>query len=96
MGEKVLTTKTGILLASEGLYLDPNLAAKKYTTANPSTSTVLSITHSLNNWFPTVSIWDTSSHTLVLAGVQSTSADTISIEFGSAPSVGQYTITVVG
>ena len=90
------SSKNGILLASEGLYLDPNLAAKKYTTANPSTSTVQSITHSLNNWFPTVSIWDTSSHTLVLAGVQATSADTISIEFGSAPSVGQYTITVVG
>ena len=90
------SSKNGILLAAEGLYLDPNLAAKKYTTANPSTSTVQSITHNLNNWYPTVSIWDTSSHALVLAGVQSTSADTISIEFGSAPSVGQYTITVVG
>ena len=89
-------TGGGIVVASDGIKVDPNNVPKKYTTANPSTALVQGITHGLGTWYPTVSIWDNGSKSLVLAGVTATSADSISVEFGTAPSVGQYTITVVG
>lgn len=89
-------TGGGIVVASDGIKVDPNNVPKKYTTANPSTALVQGITHNLNTWYPTVSIWDNGSKNLVLAGVTATSADSISIEFGSAPTAGQYQITCVG
>lgn len=89
-------TSGGILVASDGIKVDPNTVPKKYTTSNTGTSLVQGITHNLNTWYPNVSVWDTGSKSLVLVGVTATSADSISVEWGVAPTVGQYQITVVG
>jgi hypothetical protein len=86
----------GLIAASGGASVDPNVVARKFTGTVPSGSTVAGITHNLNTFRPTVSIWDTAANTMVLAGVTATSANAISIEFASAPASGQYAVTVVG
>jgi hypothetical protein len=82
----------GILAPSGGIQRDPNLIPGKFLGTVPGGSTVAGITHNLNTTSPIVSIWDTASNALVLAGVTVTSANAISIEFASAPTTGQYRI----
>lgn len=86
----------GILAPSGGLQRDPNVVPGKFIATLPGGSTVVGVTHNLNNSYPNVTIWDTTSNTLVLAGVTSTSANSVSIEFASAPATGQYRVQVIG
>jgi hypothetical protein len=86
----------GLVAASGGASVDTTIIPKKFTGTVPSGSTVAGVTHGLNTFRPQVSIWDTASNTMVLAGVTATSANAISIEFNSAPSSGQYAVAVVG
>jgi hypothetical protein len=86
----------GILAPSGGIQRDPNLIPGKFLGTVPGGSTVAGITHNLNTTSPIVSIWDTASNALVLAGVTVTSANAISIEFASAPTTGQYRICCIG
>lgn len=86
----------GLVATSGGASVDPNVVARKFTGTVPSGATTAGVTHNLNTFRPQVSIWDTASNTMVLAGVTATSANAISIEFASAPASGQYAVTVVG
>jgi hypothetical protein len=91
-----VVTGGGVINGSSGLSADPNVVARKFVGAVPSGSTIAGITHNLNTSTPIVSIWQTGSNTLVLAGITVTTSNSISIEFNSAPSSGQYTVCVVG
>lgn len=86
----------GILAPSGGLQRDPSIVPGKFVGTVPSGSTVAGVTHGLNTTSPIVSIYDTGSNNLVLAGVTVTSANAISIEFNSAPATGQYRVVCIG
>ena len=92
----VATTGKGLVNTSTGLQTDPNVTPSKFIGTVPAGNTVAGITHNLNTTTPVVSIWDTGSNTLVLAGVTVTSANAISIEFSSAPAAGQYKVCCLG
>lgn len=85
----------GVIVTSTGIAADTTILPRKFVGTVPAGSTVVGITHNLNSYNPVVSIWQTGSNTLVLAGVTATSANAISIEFASAPSLGQYTVIVM-
>lgn len=92
-------TKTlggGINVTSTGLSADPNWIPRKYVNAVPPGSVNAVINHNLSNANPQVSIWDVATGSLVLAGVQSTGPNTLTIEFASAPSTNQYKVCVIG
>lgn len=89
-------TGGGVNSGSSGLSVDANVVVKKFLGTVPSGSTVAGITHNLNTTSPVVSIYDTASGVLVLAGVTITTANAISIEFASAPASGQYRVVVHG
>jgi hypothetical protein len=86
----------GILAPAGGIQRDPNVVPAKFLGTVPAGATVAGITHNLNTTSPIVSIWDTGSNTLVLAGITVTSANAISIEFASAPTTGQYRVCCIG
>lgn len=86
----------GVLSTVSGLQRDPNVIPAKFVTAVPAGSTVVGITHNLNTTVPLVAVYQTGSNTLVLVGVTVTSANSISLEFNSAPATGQYNCVVIG
>lgn len=86
----------GLQASGAGASVDPTVVARKFVGTVPSGSTVAGITHGLNTTRPQVTIWDTASGNMVLAGVTSTGVNSISIEFASAPASGQYAVCVVG
>lgn len=86
----------GVLSTSSGLAIDPNIIPSKFVGTVPAGSTVAGITHNLNTTSPIVAIYDTGSNTLVLAGITIVTANSISIEFASAPASGQYRVCVIG
>jgi hypothetical protein len=92
----VTQTGGGLINGVNGLAADPNVTPRKFVGSVPAGSTVAGVTHNLNTTTPVVSIWQTGSNTLVLAGVTVTSANSISIEFSSAPATGQYLVCVIG
>ena len=69
---------------------------KKYTTTlGASTSQI--ITHNLNTRDVTLSIRETNSpYAQVVADVEFTSVNTVTVKTAVAPIAGQYTITIVG
>lgn len=87
-------TGGGLQVASGGVSVDPNSVPRKYFQTVPA-SNPAGITHNLNSSHPQVSIWDTGSNTLVLAGISATTANSISIEFASTPATGQYVVSVM-
>lgn len=86
----------GLMNGTPGLAVDPNVVLRKFIGTVPAGNTVAGITHNLNTTSPIVSIWDTGSNTLVLAGVTVVTANSISIEFNSAPASGQYRVAICG
>lgn len=77
----------------------PSNLAKKYSqvlTGDGSTS-FFEINHNLNVLYPTVSVWDVSSATLVVVEVIHDNANFLAIQLPTAPANGQnYQVTVVG
>lgn len=86
----------GVLSTVSGLQRDPNVVPAKFVTAVPGGATVVGLTHNLNTTTPVVAVYATGSNTLVLCGVTITSANSISLEFNSAPATGQYNCVVIG
>jgi hypothetical protein len=86
----------GVLAGAGGLALDTAVAVKKVLGTVPSGSTIAGITHNLNNLSPKVVIYDVASNTEVMAGVTATSANAVSIEFGTVPATGQYRFMIIG
>lgn len=89
-------TGQGLTNTVNGLAPDTNLMVRKVSGTIPSGSTVVGITHNLNNTSPVVSIYDTGSNVMVWAGVTASTANSVSIEFASAPAAGQYRYAIIG
>lgn len=85
---------SGLISSAAGLYIDPSTVSRKYAQAVPSGNTLVTVTHNLGTYQPSVDVWDTTTNTLVLVGVSALTANSIQLEFASAPASGQYVVKV--
>ena len=75
-----------------------NAVGLKYSTAiGNGSATSFVVTHNLNTRDAIVSIRETASpYAQVMADIEMTSVDTLTIDFATAPTSSQYTVTVIG
>lgn len=74
-----------------------NTKARKFTAAvGNGTATTFNVTHNFNTLDTTASLRETSSGSWVIADIQTVDANTIKIVFATAPTSGQYKLTVTG
>lgn len=90
-------TGGGLQVSSSGIGVNRSTTPQWFSGVLPA-STSSAITHNLNNPFPQVTIWDTSVSPpqIVLAPVQATTANEITVFFNSTPASNQYWVTCVG
>ncbi|AON96986.1 virion structural protein [Mycobacterium phage Tonenili] len=86
----------GVQVVTGGLQLDPNVAARKFSTDVPAGSTVVTINHGLNTLDVSATFRDKASGDAVLVGWRPTGVNTISVEFDSPPAAGQWRCVVIG
>jgi hypothetical protein len=87
----------GVQVASGGFSIDPAVGVRKAVGTVPSTgSTIVQITHNLNNLAPWPVIVDTASGNIVDLGCTVINANIVSCEFASPPASGQYRYMIVG
>lgn len=87
---------TGVTVTSAGVGIDSTMIPSKYVGGVPAGLTVATVTHNLNTTSVMVQVIEVSSGSGVLVGWAVTGVNTISLEFSSAPAVGQWRIIVVG
>jgi hypothetical protein len=91
----------GVLAVAGGFQLDPNVSARKFSATSgsagfPSGTAVVTITHNLGTLDVIAWFRDAVSGASTLLGWMPTGVNTISAEFATAPSTGQWRCTVIG
>lgn len=90
------TAGNGITIAGSVIAADPAVVARKASaTVGDGTATTLTITHNLGTQDVLVSVRETSTNAGVLCDWVSNGANTVQLTFGTAPTAGQYKVTVV-
>lgn len=83
--------------AVTGTLVTADIANKISATVGNASATSYVITHNLNTQDLTVSIRETvSPFAMVITDVDFTSANTITVKFATAPTLNQYTVTIIG
>lgn len=96
-GGTSLTAGNGITIISNVVAVDPAIVARKASaTIGDGTSTTLTVTHNLNTQDVLVSVRQVSNNEVVIADVVANGVNTVQITFATAPSTGQYRVTVIG
>lgn len=89
---------TGIIVNADDVALDTALVVRKYATSigdNATTSIV--VTHNLNTKDVTVAVYDnTTPFSEIVANIQHTSVNTVTIVFTTAPTTNQYRVVCHG
>jgi hypothetical protein len=88
----------GIVVDSTGVHVDLTVMPRKFSaTIGDGTATSIAVTHSLNTRDVQVQIFATAApYDTVYAEVSRTDANTVTVDFGQAPTSGQYRVVVVG
>jgi len=87
---------SGIVIAGGVISADPAVVARKASaTIGDGTATTLTITHSLNTQDVVVSIKEVATNAGVIADWVANSVNTVQLTFGTAPTTGQYRVTVI-
>lgn len=86
----------GILADGTSTRIDPSIVARKYSALCAATTNPQTFTHNLGNQYPVVSVIEVSTLAQVLADITYTDANNLSVNFGSAPTSGQYRVSLVG
>lgn len=89
-------TGGGIVASAGGASVDTNVVVRKYAVNCPSGSTVANITHNLGTLDVEVTVREIGSGLLVFVPITVTGLNTCSLEFGTAPTSGQYRVIVQG
>lgn len=90
------TAGDGITLAGNVIALDPAVAARKASaTIGDGTATTLTLTHNLNTQDVVISVHETATNAGVLCDWVANGVNTVQLTFGTAPTAGQYRVTVV-
>jgi len=86
----------GIVIAGGVISADPAVVARKASaTIGDGTATTLTITHSLNTQDVVVSIKEVATNAGVIADWVANGVNTVQLTFGTAPTTGQYRVTVI-
>ena len=72
------------------------VAMKASATIGDGTATTITVTHNLNTKDVVVSVREASGDAVVLADVVANGVNTVQVTFATAPTTGQYRVTVVG
>jgi len=93
----LLDSGSGLIVSGTGLKIDPAYTglAKRYSVDVPSGSSSATITHGLGTQDVQVSIRDKTSGEFVECDVVTTSVNVVTLTFATAPTTGQYRVTVV-
>lgn len=86
----------GITVAADTVLVDPSIVARKFSADCVVTTNPQTFTHNLNTKDVTVQVRRNSDDVLVETDVIAASVNTVSVNFGSAPSAAQYRVTVIG
>lgn len=88
---------TGINIAGNVISVTSLVARKATATIGNGTNTSFTVNHGLATNLLSVSVQDTTnSNAAVIADWNTTDTNNISVSFATAPSAGQYTVTVIG
>ena len=91
------TAGNGVTITGGVVAVDPAVTARKASaTIGDGTATTITVTHNLNTQDVVVSVREVSGNAVVLADVVANGVNTVQITFGTAPTSGQYRVTVVG
>ena len=91
------TAGNGVTITGGVVAVDPAVTARKASaTIGDGAATTITATHNLNTQDVVVSVREVSGNAVVLADVVANGVNTVQITFGTAPTSGQYRVTVVG
>ncbi len=91
------TAGTGISISGGVVSIDTAVTARKVSAAiGDGSSTTLTVTHNLNTQDVVVSVYDAATRTGVICDWVANGVNTVQLTFGTAPTSGQYRVTVVG
>lgn len=95
---KIKATGSGLVLDSNGLYVDSTVVARKYaTTIGDGSATSFTVTHNLGNQDVVASVRTVASpYAEVLTDIEYSTTNTVTIKFAVAPTSNQYRVVVVG
>lgn len=96
-GGSSYTAGNGITISSGVIAVDPAVTARKYSaTIGDNSSTTLTVTHNLNTVDIILGVRVTSTNEAVIADWIANGVNTAQVTFGTAPTTGQYRVTVIG
>lgn len=96
-GGSSYTAGTGIGISGGVISIDTAVTARRATAAiGDGSSTTLTFTHNLNTRDVVVSVYDASTYTGVICDWVANGVNTVQLTFATAPTNGQYRVTVVG
>lgn len=91
------TAGTGISISGGVIAVDTSVVPRKASaTIGDGTATTITVTHNLNTQDVVVSVREVATNAVVVADVVANAANTVQITFGTAPTSGQYRVTVTG
>lgn len=91
------TAGAGINITSGVISVDTAVTARKASAAiGDGSSTTLTFTHNLNTRDVVVSIYDAATYTGVICDWTANGVNTVQLTFATAPTAGQYRVSVVG
>lgn len=85
---------TGITVAADSVSIDTNTVVQKYAADCVATTNPQTFTHNLGTLDVQVFVREVSTGNIILADVTASTTNAISVNFGGAPTVGQYRVTV--
>jgi phage-related tail fiber protein len=90
------TAGNGISLSSGVISVDPTVTARKASaTIGDGTATTITFTHNLNTQDVHVSVKEVSTNAGVITDFVANGVNTVQLTFGTAPTTGQYRVTVI-
>lgn len=87
----------GITISGNTISIDTAVTARRASAAiGDGSSTTLTFTHNLNTRDVAVSVYDASTYTGVICDWVANGVNTVQLTFATAPTSGQYRVTVIG
>jgi phage-related tail fiber protein len=94
----VVVASGGLTVGASGLSVDRTLVPNRFSTSvGDASATSIVVTHNLNTQDVVVTVREVASpFAVVMPDIEITSVNTITVKFGSAPTLNQYRVSVVG
>lgn len=87
---------TGITVAADSVAVDTSIVVRKFAANCAATTNPQTFTHNLATLDVDVTVIEVSSGNVVLADVTAATTNTVSVNFGGAPTASQYRVNVAG